>query len=236
VEPGSLHDRPTLEQAESVLGYRFQQRSLLASALTHPSALIEGAQALDYERLEFLGDAVLGLVVVEEIYRRFPELPEGEMTKLKIHLVSGRSLVEAAERLGLSRFLALGESELGTGTRGLRSALENAFEAVVGAIYLDGGLDEARRFVLATLGERISPHELAAADLEHPKSRLQEIVQAGGQGVQYRIVAEEGPPHSRRFTAEVLVDGRVLGTGQGATKKEAEMCAAREALGKVLPG
>lgn len=231
-----LHDGATLDRAEEAVGHRFEQRALLASALTHPSALAEGTQALDYERLEFLGDAVLGLIVVEEIYRRFPELPEGEMTKLKIHLISGGSLVMAAEELGLAEFIALGESERGTGTRGLRSALENAFEAVAGAIYLDGGLEAARRFVTATLGGRISADGIDVADLEHPKSRLQELVQADGRSVEYRIVGEEGPPHARRFTAEALVDGRVLGTGEGATKKEAEMCAAREALMKVSAG
>jgi ribonuclease III len=230
------HDDATLARAERATRYRFQDRSLLSRALTHPSVSTESTLALDYERLEFLGDAVLGMVVVEEIYRRYPELSEGDMTKLKIHLVSGGSLVDAAERLGLAELIALGESERGTGTRGLRSALENAFEAIVGAIYLDGGLDPVRAFICETLGPRMSPDAVEELDLEHPKSRLQEIVQADGRFVEYRIVSEEGPPHDRTFTAEVLVGDRVMGTGTGATKKEAEMCAAREALSRVSAG
>lgn len=230
------HDDATLARAEHATRYRFEDRSLLSRALTHPSVSSEGTLALDYERLEFLGDAVLGMVVVEEIYRRFPELSEGDMTKLKIHLVSGGSLVDAAERLGLAELIAVGESERGTGTRGLRSALENAFEAIVGAIYLDGGLEPVRAFIIETLGPQMSSEAIERLELEHPKSRLQEIVQADGRFVAYRIVSEEGPPHSRRFTAEVLVDDRVIGTGSGATKKEAEMCAAREALSRVSAG
>lgn len=230
------HDDATLDLAERATHYRFRDRSLLSRALTHPSVSHESMVALDYERLEFLGDAVLGMVVVEEIYRRFPELSEGDMTKLKIRLVSGGSLVEAAEGLGLGELIALGGSERGSGTRGMRSALENAFEAIVGAIYLDGGLDPVRRFIIETLGPRMSLAALEQLELEHPKSRLQEIVQADGRSVEYRIVSQEGPPHSRRFTAEVLLGEQVIGTGSGATKKEAEMGAAREALSRVSAG
>lgn len=228
------HDDPTLSKAERAVGYRFSDRSLLSRALTHPSMTSEAVSGLDYERLEFLGDAVLGLIVVEEIYRRFPELPEGVMTKLKALLVSGDSLVNAAEELGLASLIALGQSEKGTGQRGLRSALENVFESLVGALYLDGGLEAARTFVLASLGPRISAESLCALALEHPKSRLQEIVQAEGGVVSYKIVTQQGPPHAMSFTAEVSVDGAILGTGVGNTKKEAEMCAAREALTSML--
>lgn len=229
----SPHDDPTLREAERTVGYRFSDRSLLSSALTHPSMTQEASSELDYERLEFLGDAVLGLIIVDEVYRRFPELPEGAMTKLKISLVSGDSLVAAAEELELASLIALGESERGTGQRGLRSALENVFEALVGAIYLDGGLEPARTFVLATLGPRISLESLEGLELEHPKSLLQEIVQARGGTMSYRIISEEGPPHAMSFAAEVMVDGEVVGTGVGTTKKEAEMCAAREALSRI---
>jgi ribonuclease III len=229
----SPHDDSTLLRAERVVGYRFSDRSLLSRALTHPSMTSEAASELDYERLEFLGDAVLGLVIVDEIYRRFPELPEGVMTKLKASLVSGDSLVDAAEKLGLASLIALGQSEQGTGQRGLRSALENAFEALVGALYLDGGLEAARAFAIASLGPRIAIESLGALELDHPKSRLQEIVQARGGVVAYEILSEEGPPHARSFAAEVSVDGLPLGSGVGNTKKEAEMCAAREALTRI---
>lgn len=233
---GHPHNQETLTRAEAVVGHVFADRSLLARALTHPSVSADDTVLLDYERLEFLGDAVLGLIVVEEIYRRFPELAEGVMTKLKISVVSGSSLVAAAERLGLADLIALGDSERGTGTRGLRSALENAFEAVAGAIYLDGGLDAARSFVVLTLGDRITEDAVERLELEHPKSRLQEIVQADGRTVQYHIVSEEGPPHARLFTAEVRVSGRLMGSGVGASKKEAEMRAAQEALDTVSAG
>ncbi len=230
------HDDTRLDDAERAVGYRFSDRTLLCRALTHPSVTTGASSELDYERLEFLGDAVLGLVVVEEVYRRFPELSEGAMTKLKIALVSGDSLVAAADELGLASLIALGDSEIGTDSRGLRSALENVLEALIGAIYLDGGLDAARSFVVSALGARISPESLAGLELEHPKSRLQEIVQASGNVVSYRIVGEEGPAHARSFTAEVVLEGEVLGRGTGTTKKEAEMCAAREALRAISPG
>lgn len=233
VSGDGMRAKPDLERAERATGHRFSDRSLLMRALTHPSASADDSSVLDYERLEFLGDAVLGLVVVEEVYHRFPDLSEGEMTKLKISLVSGASLADAAERLGLATLIVVGESERGTGARGLRSALENVYEALVGAVYLDGGVEDARDFILSTLGERISPDALDAVELEHPKSRLQERIQARGLSVSYRIVAEEGPPHARSFTAEVLIADQVVGRGAGRTKKEAEMCAAREALSRL---
>lgn len=227
------HDDSVLVKAERLVGHSFSDRSLLSRALTHPSVTSEAVSELDYERLEFLGDAVLGLIVVEEIYRRFPELPEGVMTKLKASLVSGDSLVSAAEGLGLAPLIALGGSEKGTGQRGLRSALENAFEALVGALYLDAGLDVARSFVLVSLGPRITVDSLDAIELDHPKSRLQEMIQAKGGTVTYVIVSEAGPPHARTFSAEVSVDGVPVGAGVGNTKKEAEMSAAREALTRI---
>jgi ribonuclease-3 len=187
----------------------------------------------DYERLEFLGDAVLGLVVVDELYRRFPALSEGTLTKFKIRLVSGPTLSATAERLGMADLIMVGESERGAGTRGLRSALENAYEAVVGAVYLDGGLEAARRFVVETLGDRMTADSLDDLDLEHPKSRLQEIIQAQGRSVSYRISAQEGPAHARQFTAEVLIEGEVVGSGTGRTKRDAEAHAAREALARI---
>ena len=226
-------DAETLTAAERAVGHVFSERSLLARALTHPSVNTSEGSGTDYERLEFLGDAVLGLIVVEEVYDRFPELSEGEMTKLKISVVSGATLVSAAEELGLASLIALGDSERGTGSRGLRSALENAFEALVGALYLDGGLEAARRFVIATLGSRIDPGAVQPGSLEHPKSRLQELVQSRGESVSYRIVAEEGPPHARTFVAQVSLADQVLGEGRGATKKAAEMNAADAALTRL---
>lgn len=224
----SEHDR--FSKAEKVIGHRFADRDLLRRALTHPSAHEGASSELDYERLEFLGDAVLGMIVVEQIFDRFPELGEGEMTKRKIAVVSGDTLARAAEGLGLSDLILVGKSEHGAGERGRRSALENVYEALVGALYLDGGLDAARSFVVATLAEGIDGGSESLGALDHPKSALQERVQARGQVPVYRIVAEEGPPHDRRFVAEVVISGIVAGTGEGASKKEAEMRAAAEAL------
>jgi ribonuclease-3 len=217
-----------LEAAERLTGHVFEDTELVTLALTHPSYTDEPHATLDYERLEFLGDAVLSLVVVEEVYTRFPDLPEGTLTKIKIALVSGSTLSETAASLGLAELLLLGESERGTGSRGMTSALENAFEALVGAVYLDGGLEAARTFVLSTLGDRITRD--AVEELEHPKSRLQEIVQSRGVSPVYEIVAEEGPPHDRTFSARVLIGGVIVGEGTGCSKREAEMRAAAQAL------
>lgn len=217
-----------LDTAQEVVGHRFADVSLLDAALTHPSYAEERAGSTGYERLEFLGDAVLGLVVVEECYRRFPDLSEGVMTKIKIAVVSGTVLTAAADALGLSALLRLGEGERRNAVRGRASALENAFEAVVGAIYLDAGYEQARQFVLRTLGDRIV--EEIAVDEEHPKSALLELVQARGLATQFSIEGSEGPPHERVFNASVTVGGELLGTGSGRSKKEAEMNAAAQAL------
>jgi ribonuclease-3 len=217
-----------LEAAQRLTGHEFADPGLATLALTHPSYTDEPHATLDYERLEFLGDAVLSLVVVEEVYKRFPDLSEGTLTKIKIAIVSGTTLSETAAALGLGELILLGESERGTGSRGMTSALENAFEALVGAVFLDGGLDSAREFVLTTLGERITRD--AVEDLEHPKSRLQEIVQSRGVSPVYEITAEDGPPHNRRFSARVLIGGVTVSEGTGCSKREAEMRAAAQAL------
>lgn len=214
--------------AQEILGHTFEDIDLLDRALTHPSYYEDCSLACDYERLEFLGDSVLGLIVVEDTYRRFPEMPEGMMTKIKIATVSGSTLSAAAGELGLGNLLLLGESERRTGGRGMASALENVFEATVGALYLDGGIKAARAFVLRVLGPHIAP---GVADLsEHPKSRLQEVVQARGAVPEYEIVSTQGPPHDRTFCAVVTVDGETIGRGTGRSKKEAEMNAAADAL------
>ena len=219
-----------LREAERAIGHRFDDPTLLDHALTHPSSGEDPAVRSDYERLEFLGDAVLGLIVAEQIYERFPDLDEGAMTKLKASVVSRGALVEAATTLGLADFIVRGRAEAGDADRGLPSALEDAFEAIVAALYLDAGQEIARRFVLGTLGDRITREVFDAIAIEHPKSRLQELVQAEGTVPVYRTVTTEGPPHSRRFTVEVLVEDRVVGRGSGSSKREAEMHAAAHAL------
>lgn len=217
--------------AERLLKYKFRDDRTILRALTHPSYNDEPGASSDYERLEFLGDAVLSMIIVDEIYHRFPEMSEGDMTKVKIAVVSGTTLTQVAEKLGLANLLIVGESEKGTLGRGLASALENVFEAIVGALYLDGGLEAARAFVIRVLGDRIHPE--TAQGLEHPKSLLQELVQARGLTLIYEITGESGPPHDRSFTSRVIVDGKVLGEGVGRSKSKAEMNAAAAALDRL---
>jgi len=238
-------DEERLAVAEAAIGHTFRDRALLRKALTHPSfkegsprdgSAGKGRGSDDtggvnaYERLEFLGDAVISVVVADELYTRFPNVREGGLTKLKIGAVSGRSLSAAAEELGLADALFMGESERGTGGRGLASALENSFEALVAALYLDAGFDAAREFVSRALGAHIGEHTAVPG---HPKSDLQEYFQARGSAPSYRLVAEQGPPHNRSFTVVVSVDGEELGAGVGRSKKEAEMRAAAEALERL---
>lgn len=217
-----------MELAEGIVGHRFGDRELLRCAITHPSAVESKDPSLYYERLEYLGDSVLGFLVAEEVFRRFPLMPEGGLTRIKISVVAGTVLSGVAAAVGLSDALVLGESEKGTGSRGLGSALENTYEALVAALYLDGGIDAARRWVLSTLGPLIS--EDAAFTPENPKSALQELVQARGAVVSYRVLAAEGPPHDRVFTSAVDIDGVEMGSGSGRSKKEAEAAAAQTAL------
>lgn len=220
-----------IARAEEVLGYRFRDGALLAAALTHPSYAAEHAGAEAYDRLEFLGDAVLGFIVADEMFRTHPDEPEGDLTKRKHSVVSGVALAPAAMALGVSSLLRLGRGADAAGERERASVLENALEALVGAIYLDGGLDAARVFVTRFRAAIPALRASAAGDV---KSLLQQRTQAdGGALPEYRIVASDGPPHSRTFTAEVLVDGRVMGIGSGHSKQAAEKAAASAALGAL---
>ncbi|NTU70353.1 MAG: ribonuclease III [Coriobacteriia bacterium] len=216
--------------AEQILGRRFADRELLRLALTHPSAAENGAEGF-YERLEFLGDSLLGFIIAEETFKRFPDMREGGMTRIKVSLVAGSVLSAAARDLGLADAIIVGRSERGTGGRGLKSALENTFEALTAAIYLDAGIDAAREWVLETLGHLIT--EETADSPENPKSALQELVQAKGASPEYRTVGEEGPPHDRTFSVEVFVDDKRIGSGVGRTKREAEAAAAAAGLKKL---
>lgn len=215
-----------LDAAEAAIGHRFSDRELLRTAITHPSWSAEPTG--DWQRLEFLGDAVIGLVVAEDLYLANPDVPEGDLTKMRAAVVSGAALAEAGRRLGLESIVLLGPSELGQGERGMPSALEACVEAIAGAIHLDGGLDAARAFVR----DLVMPvaAEMPAEALEHPRSLLQEVLQARGLAAEYRVVEESGPPHERVFTVEVLAGGRVLGSGAGVSKKDAGAQAAKRAL------
>jgi ribonuclease-3 len=213
---------------EKRLGYRFRQPELLERALTHRSWAYEQGREEHYERLEFLGDAVLGLLAAEELFRGLPELREGELSKRKGFLVSGDVLARRGEELGLGELLRLGVGEERSGGRRKPSILADAVEALLGAVYLDGGLEAARRTVAALFADGLGRPAAVAQDA---KSRLQEVVQArGGTSPLYRPVDESGPDHDKRFTVEVEVAGAAIGRGFGRTKKIAEQEAAAVAL------
>ncbi|MDO5791678.1 MAG: ribonuclease III, partial [Coriobacteriia bacterium] len=186
-----------LQRAEEVLGYSFSNKQLILSAITHPSATEGRAVKYSYERLEFLGDSILGAIVADVAFERFHELDEGGLTRIKVALVSGASLSDVASGLGFADIIVFGSSETGTGKRGLHSALENVYEAVVAALYLDGGVEAARDFIYRTLIPRMS--EDMALEPENPKSALQERLQEDGITPTYKLVETQGPPHDRTF-------------------------------------
>lgn len=230
-------DLPALAALEAALGHRFRESHWLERALTHSSHRHESGETNspgDYERLEFLGDAVLALITSEYLLHRFPDWTEGELSKARSQLVSAHSLFESARRLGLGAHLRLGRGEEKTGGREKPALLADAYEAVVAAIHLDAGLDAAAAFVRRSLLD-FAVDELAES-LRSPdhKSALQEWLQARGRPpVSYRVVAESGPDHSKTFVVEVIHDGRTLAAGEGPTKKQAEQLAARRALSSL---
>lgn len=224
--------REKLAAAEAICGHAFSDTQLLRSAITHPSA-VEGEPVwASYERLEFLGDSILGAVVACALFESYPDFDEGKLTRLKVSLISGSTLSETGLELGIDRIIIFGASEQGTGARGMHSALENVYEALVGALYLDAGWTAAEEFILRTL----KPH-LAAERAEHPsnpKSFLQECVQSDHmEAPSYKVVGEDGPAHQPTFTAVAIVDGVRRGRGTGCSKKEAEAAAALDALERM---
>ncbi len=228
---GRGSDEP-LARLERRLGHRFRERRLLERALTHRSYAHERGNEEHYERLEFLGDAVLGLVAVGWLYERFPEIAEGRLSKLKSRLVSRSTLAAAAARLELGDLLRLGVGEERTGGRNKSSLLADAMEAVLGAVFLDRGFEAARR-VAAPLLEA-AHRELADPRAGDAKTRLQELAQARGLELpEYTVVEEEGPDHLKRFTVGCRLAGREAGRGVGRTKKIAEQRAAEAALAEL---
>ena len=226
---------------EERIGYKFRNSLLLAEALTHSSLGHETQQVhFDNQRLEYLGDAVLQLLFSEHLYRRFTDAAEGLLTKSRARLVSGEALAVYAQGIALGDHLMMGRGDDSSGGRRRTSTLADAFEALVGAIYLDGGLGAARAFVLAHAREQLATvHHQAPLEI-NPKGRLQEILQslppaagvnlATPRNPTYRIVSQSGPDHAKSFTAEVHWSGLLLGTGLGASKQQAESNAAINAL------
>ena len=226
-------DKPTsdLDALQQALGHRFQDLNLLLQALTHPSYANEHPEDTtgDNQRLEFLGDAVVDFIAGAWVYRNYPAFDEGRMTRLRAALVRTKTLARLAKQIGIGRVLRLGRGEEEAGGRERVANLCDAFEAVMGALYLDGGLEAAQAFIEPLIGPVAEEILAAEADLD-AKSRLQEWSQAElGITPRYRIVAEAGPDHAKTFVAEVLLGKKAAGRGTGPSKQAAEQAAAQAA-------
>jgi ribonuclease-3 len=223
-----------LDALQSQIGYQFRDISLLRLALTHPSVAHEQGRAVQHnQRLEFLGDAVLGLVLSGELYEKFPAVSEGPLTKARAQMINRRTLAEQARRIHLQDQLILSKGEEANLGRGRASALADAFEAVIGAVFLDGGFEAARTFLLNSFRQAFG--ELTSIPtLDNPKGELQEMLQATApQAPQYQMVHATGPDHDRVFECVVVHNGVELGRGRGKSKKAAESEAALSALEKI---
>jgi ribonuclease-3 len=228
-----------LEPLERRIGYRFKDRGMLEHALTHRSRVHEDASGgvFDNESMEFLGDSVLGFVIAAMLFREFPQHNEGQKSKLKASLVSAAALARLGERLGLGEFLILGRGEEKTGGRRKHAIIADCYEALIAAIYLDGGIDPAERFIareFASLIDEAKRTGAAASFTEDWKSALQEYLQSGGRGLPvYRLAGEVGPDHRKSFVVEVVVEGSAVATAEGRSKKEAAQAAAKAALDRL---
>jgi ribonuclease III len=217
---------------EEQFGYTFSDPALLALALTHRSVSSEAGSRLDNERLEFLGDAVLQLAITDHLYNSYADLPEGNLAKIRAGLVSGPVLADVARSIGLSDHIELTLAEERTGGRDKDSIMADALEAVIGAVYLDSGLESATDLVLRLWGSRIE-ERAQRPGLKDYKTRLQEVLARDGKRPAY-LTDGSGPDHERTFIASVEVDGIALGSGSGRSKKEAEQGAAEQALERLI--
>ena len=224
-----------LKDLETEIGYHFQNISLLQNALTHSSYANERwhNSLLSNERLEFLGDSVLGMLVAEYLFRNFPDRPEGELTRMRADMVCEQTLAAAAERIGLGTHLLLGHGEEQGGGRTRSSILADAMESVIAACFLDGGIEAALQIVRKYIFVEVPVTKLHNADY---KTRLQEMVQQKkNQVLSYALVGQSGPDHDKRFDVEVSLNGKVVGSGSGSSKKRAEQMAARSAIMRLFP-
>lgn len=219
-----------LKDLENAIGYRFHDITLLQKALSHSSYANERFHdgLKSNERLEFLGDSILGMVTAEYLYRNFPERPEGDLSRMRADMVCEKSLARIAEQLELGRHLLLGNGEEQSGGRKRESILADAVESVIAACFLDGGMTPARRFIDTFVLSDVPVRKMHNIDY---KTALQELVQQKkNQTITYRLVGESGPDHDKWFAVEVLLNDRVVGRGEGSSKKRAEQEAARAAL------
>lgn len=214
-----------VEDLQSVLGVTFSDLSLLRRALCHRSWCAEHDEPDSNERLEFLGDSVLGLVITDFVYASFPDLPEGTLSEVRAGVVNAQVLAELAREISLGRYLLLGKGEDAAGGREKQSILADALEAVIAAVYLDAGLETARRLILDWLGQRIEDVSRGPGGRDF-KTRLQEVAAQRGLGRPQYDVRSDGPDHAKRFFATVYLDGVPRGRGEGRSKKQAEQAAA----------
>ena len=225
-----------IKDLEVAIGYRFQNIQLLQNALTHSSYANERwhNSLLSNERLEFLGDSVLGMLVAEYLYHNFPNRPEGELTRMRADMVCEQTLAAAANRIGLGSHLLLGHGEEQGGGRHRNSILADAMESVIAACFLDGGIEAALKVVQQFILVEVPVTKLHNADY---KTKLQELVQQKkNQVLSYRLAGQSGPDHDKQFDVEVSLNGSVVGSGSGSSKKRAEQMAARSAIERLFPG
>ena len=224
-----------IKDLETAIGYRFKNITLLQNALAHSSYANERwhDSLKSNERLEFLGDSVLGMVVAEYLYRNFPDRPEGELTRMRADMVCEGALARIAKRISLGQHLLLGNGEEQGGGRDRNSILADAVESVIAACFLDGGMEAARNFINTFVLEDIPVRKLRNADY---KTALQELVQQKkNQVLSYELLGEEGPDHNKTFRVAVLLNGKAVGEGSGTSKKRAEQDAARAAIEELFP-
>ena len=224
-----------IRDLETAIGYQFQNIQLLQNALTHSSYANERwhNSLLSNERLEFLGDSVLGMLVAEYLYHSFPNRPEGELTRMRADMVCEQTLASAANRIGLGAHLLLGHGEEQGGGRSRDSILADAMESVIAACFLDGGIQAALRVVQRFILVEVPVTKLHNVDY---KTKLQELVQQKkNQVLSYKLAGQSGPDHDKRFDVEVSLNGQAVGLGSGSSKKRAEQDAAREAIAKLFP-
>ncbi len=225
-----MNENETIKEFQEKIGYKFKNEKLIIEALSHSSYANEcKKQRKNNERLEFLGDSVLSVIVSDYIFEHFKHLPEGELTKLRASLVCEQALFDFSKKIDLGKYIFLGKGEEITGGRERPSIVSDAFEAVIAAIYLDGGLKVASKYVLSFIPEDVKPHSVVS--FVDYKTALQEIIQKNPEEkVEYVLTDESGPDHDKKFTVNVMLNSNVIGTGIGKSKKSAEQNAAKEAL------
>ena len=223
-----------ISKFEDTINYKFEKKSYILEALTHSSYSNENKNYKFNERLEFLGDSVLSIVISDYLFKKETKLPEGELTKIRANIVCEESLSEVSKNIHLGKYMLLGKGEEATGGRERISILADALEAVIAAIYLDGGIKCAREFILTNM-EKIINDSIKGKIFRDYKTCLQEVLQSNGENnIWYKLIEEKGPDHNKRFVMEVGINDTVLGVGEGKSKKDAEQVAAKCALDKKM--